>query len=211
MTDNKLNMIPMNLLLVAALLLANAGPVNGQQNNSTTSVGQLLPGIQCGKVGDINTAFIQIQRNDESGGTYTVRYTFDWGPTAYTTFIELSYGVETTVNSTNAYKNLGVYNTGYTVEFCREDGKCADNGGDTFSSTALLKIDDGSCDWGYTTPSPSATVELASAPTYALSPTIVSSSSGLYSLFPALTMSGILTMILSRIMQIKIECRILAR
>jgi hypothetical protein len=197
MTDNKLNMIVMNLLLVAAVLLANTGSVNGQQNDSATSVGQPLPGIQCGKVGDTNTAFIQIQRGGESGGTYTVRYTFDWGPTSYTTFTELPYGVETTFNSTNVYKNPGVYNTGYTVEFCDEDGKCDDNGGDTFSRTALLKIDDDSCDWGYTTPSPSATFEPTSAPTYALSPTTVSSSSGLYSLFPALTMSGILTIILS--------------
>ena len=208
MTDkHKSNMILMNLLLVAAtLLLANTSSVNGQQNNRSTTVGSGLG--QCGKVGDTNTAFMQIQRgDDESGGTYTVSYTFDWGPTAYNTFAEFPYGVKTTVNSTNVYKTPGVYNVGYTVEFCNEDGKgsdfCGDSGGDdTFSMTTLLKIEDDSCVWGYTTPSPSATVEpTTSAPTsYAtMSPTIVSSFSGLllYSLFPALTMSGILTMVLS--------------
>ncbi|OEU07134.1 hypothetical protein FRACYDRAFT_221351 [Fragilariopsis cylindrus CCMP1102] len=195
-------MILMNLLLVAAaLLIANTSSVNGQQDNRTTTVGS---GLQCGKVGDINTAFLQIQRGDDdesAGGTYTVSYTFDWGPTSYQTFTEIPYGVETTVNSTNIYNTPGVYNAGYKVEFCDDDGVCRgdNNGGDdTFSITALLKIDDDSCVWGYTTPSPSATIEPTSAPTYALSPTIVSSSSGLlYSFFPALTMSGILTMVLS--------------
>ena len=195
MTDkHKSNMILMNLLLVAAtLLLANTSSVNGQQqNNRSTTVGSGLG--QCGKVGDTNTAFMQIQRgDDESGGTYPVKYTFDWGPTVYATFAEFPYGVKTTVNSTNVYQTPGVYNVGYTVEFCNEDGiKCGDDGGDdTFSMTTLLKIEDDSCVWGYTTPSPSATVEpTTSAPTYA-------SSGLLYSLFPALTMSGILTMVLS--------------
>jgi hypothetical protein len=204
MTDkHKSNMILMNLLLVAAaLLLVNTSSVNGQQNNRSTTVGSGLG--QCGKVGDTNTAFMQIQRgDDESGGTYTVSYTFDWGPTAYNTFAEIPYGVKTTVNSTNVYNTPGVYNVGYTVEFCKkmDSRQCGDSGGDdTFSMTTLLKIEDDSCVWGYTTPSPSATVEpTTSAPTYAMSPTTIFSSSGLllYSLFPALTMSGILTIVLS--------------
>ena len=204
MTDNKSNMILMNVLLVAAaVLIANTGSVNGQQNNRTTTVGS---GLQCGKVGDTNTAFLQIQRGDDDesvgGGTYTVSYTFDWGPTSYQTFTEIPFGVETTVNSTHVYNTPGVYNAGYSVEFCDDDGVCRgdNNGGDdTFSITALLKIEEDSCVWGYTTPSPSATIEPTSAPTSALSPTTASSSSSglLYSFFPALTMSGILTMILS--------------
>ena len=64
MTYNKSNMILMNLLLLvaAALLIANTSSVNGQQNNRTTTVGS---GLQCGKVGDTNTAFLQIQRGDD--------------------------------------------------------------------------------------------------------------------------------------------------
>ena len=206
MTYNKSNMILMNVLLLVAaalLIIANTSSVNGQQNNRTTTV--VGSGLQCGKVGDTNTAFLQIQRGDDdesAGGTYTVSYTFDWGPTSYQTFTEIPYGVETTVNSTNIYTTPGVYNAGYSVEFCDDDGKCRgdNNGGDdTFSITALLKIEDDSCVWGYTTPSPSATVEPTSAPTSALSPTIISSSSSglFYSFFPVLTMSGILTMVLS--------------
>jgi len=196
MTDKKLNMILMHLLLVALVLLVNTGSVKGQKGlDDGVSTGNT---IQCGKVGDTNVAFIQIQQgisdgDSNSDGTYAVKYTFDWGVASYTTFTELPFGVETTVNSTNVYEIPGVYDTGYTVEFCDADGTC---GGLKTYSTDLLKIDDDSCEWGYTTPSPSATVEPSSAPTNALSPTVGSSSSDLYSLFPALTIS-ILAMILS--------------
>ena len=197
MTYNKSNMILMNLLLVAAaLLIANTSSVNGQQENSTNTLftfggsgGQGSGGLQCTKVGDTNTAFLQIRGGSgESGSTYSVSYTFDWGPTSYTTLTELPSGVRTTVNSTHVYQTTGEYNMSFSVEFYDEDGKF----GGGYGTTTLLKIDDDSCNWGHTTPSPSATLEPTSAPTY------VSSSSGLlYSFLPALTMSGILTMVLS--------------
>ena len=193
-------MILMNLLLVAAalLLIANTSSVNGQQENSTNTLftfggsgGQGSGGLQCTKVGDTNTAFLQIRGGSgESGSTYNVSYTFDWGPTSYTTLTELPSGVRTTVNSTHVYETTGEYNMSFSVEFYDEDGKF----GGGYGTTTLLKIDDDSCVvFGQVfTPSPSATLEPTSAPIY------VSSSSGLlYSFFPALTMSGILTMVLS--------------
>ena len=179
------------LLVAAVLLIANTGSVNGQQNNANFSTqftfggggGQGGGGIQCTKVGDTNTAFLRI-----SGGN--VSYTFDWGPTSYTTLTELPSGVRTTVNSTHVYETTGEYNMSFAVEFYDQDERKWGYG-----RTSLLKIDDDSCVvFGRIfTPSPSATLEPTSAPTY-----YVSSSSGLlYSLFPALTMSGILTMVLS--------------
>ena len=201
MTYNKSNMILMNVLLVAAaLLIANTGSVNGQQNNANFSTqftfggsgGQGGGGMQCTKVGDTNTAFLQLRGGSgESGSTYNVSYTFDWGPTSYTTLTELPSGVRTTVNSTHVYKTTGEYNMSFSVEFYDEDGKF----GGGYGTTTLLKIDDDSCVvFGQVfTPSPSATLEPTSAPTY-----VSSSSLGLfYSFFPAFTMSGILTMVLS--------------
>jgi len=192
MTYNKSNMILMNVLLLVAavLLIAHTGSVNGQQNNTNFSPSFTFGGgggqgggdMQCTKVGDTNTAFLRI-----SGGN--VSYTFDWGPTSYTTLTELPSGVRTTVNSTHVYKTIGEYDMGFSVEFYDEDGRKSGYG-----RTSLLKIDDDSCIvFGRIfTPSPSATVEPTSAPIY------VSSSSGLfYSFFPVLTMSGILTMVLS--------------
>ena len=184
------------LLVAAALLIANTSSVNGQQNTTDFSPsftfggggGQGGGGMQCTKVGDTNTAFLQLRGGSgESGSTYNVSYTFDWGPTSYTTLTELPSGVRTTVNSTHVYETTGEYNMSFSLEFYDEDGRKWGYG-----HTSLLKIDDDSCNWGHTTPSPSATLEPTSAPIYA------SSSSGLlYSFFPVLTMSGILTMVLS--------------
>jgi hypothetical protein len=200
MTYNRSNMILMDLLLVAAaLLIADTGSVNGQQNNTNFTPSFTFGGgggqgggdMQCTKVGDTNTAFLQLRGGSgESGSTYNVSYTFDWGPTSYTTLTELPSGVRTTVNSTHVYQTTGEYNMSFSVEFYDQDERKWGYG-----RTSLLKIDDDSCVvFGRIfTPTPSATLEPTSAPTY-----YVSSSSGLlYSFFPALTMSGILTMVLS--------------
>jgi len=131
------------------------------------SWGGPFPVMKCGSVGENSTYtfFFQLNTTTASASeTFDAVITFNWEPSFYsqTTKI-LEVGKMYEFHSTYAYEESGYYVVGHEIAFEVDDSIICGNG--TSSSSALLRVDEDSCEYGVTTNAPTVTPFPSETPT----------------------------------------------